>query len=315
MSDWRRDLLKMLKAPITPGNLRFLKTWQRWEGGHTHNEARYNWLNTTMDAPGATGEINSVGVKSFASQREGVNALAATLLNGRYGDIVKGLKSGRPFTQDLTAGLSTWVSGSPTARPDYANKIMGSGPGTRRAPAGGDGVRSAYPGGAGPTGNAGPLPGPDPMAGLDIAFADDPEFLATLRGFMEQPAIPKDRPARLGKRRATQSFKGKGMSIPTSWTGTHPTDGLGWGSGTAVDLMGNPGTPVSLQEDVTVVYWHPTGAQGGGSMLVRTDSGREYWLGHIANGRKAGTRVRAGRPLAVISSDHPRPHVHVDRRG
>lgn len=113
---------------------------------------------------------------------------------------------------------------------------------------------------------------------------------------------------------ATASVTDKGVQVPISFTGTHVSDGLGWGTNTAQDIMGDPGTPVLAPESGRVVYFHPTGAQGGGSMLIRTDSGKEYWLGHIANGVKAGTRVRRGQRVAVISADHPRPHVHVDSR-
>ena len=304
MSDWRRDLLKMLGAPVTGQSLRFLKNWQRWEGGHTHNDARFNWLNTTADAPGATGSINSVGVKAFGSKREGVNALAITLLNGRYNDIVRALRQGNPYGADLTAGLSTWVSGSPTGNPEYARKVMG---GT------GDPKGSSTRARAGAPRKAAPLPGPDPMAGLEIAFGDDPSFLRLMRGVMtppEPPGSPGKRPV------GAPGRAGRGLQIPTSWKPTHVTSGLGWGTYTARDFMGAPGTPVSLSEDVTVVYFHPDGAQeGGGSMLVRTASGAEYWIGHVDNGLAPGTRARAGQTLAVISPDHPRPHAHVDRRG
>lgn len=112
----------------------------------------------------------------------------------------------------------------------------------------------------------------------------------------------------------TASVTGKGVQVPISWTGTHVSDGLGWGTNTAEDIMAAPGTPVLAPESGIVVYFHPTGAQGGGSMLIRTDSGREYWLGHIDKGVRPGTKVRRGQRVAVVSADHPRPHVHVDSR-
>lgn len=102
---------------------------------------------------------------------------------------------------------------------------------------------------------------------------------------------------------------------PTSWKGTHVTDGLDWGTRTATDIMARPGTPVGAPEDGMIVRWDPEGAQGGGSMWFKSDSGRMYWLGHIAQGVAPGTRVRRGQPIAVISPDHPRPHLHIDVRG
>lgn len=311
MADWRRDLLQMIDAPVTPGNLRLLATWQRWEGGHTNNSARFNWLNTTMDAPGAVGSINGVGVKAFRDRRSGVNALASTILNGRYNDIVSGLRSGRPFTHDLSAGLSTWVSGSPTGNLKYAEKIMGRTGGSRKAP---EAPRSR------PVAATAPPAAPDRgFDALRIAFSDDPGFVDLLESFHQDGVAterPQPRPDGHGHEEHTEiRQEGPGIRVPRSWQGTHPTDGLGWKGSTAIDIMGKPGTPVILPEAVTVVYYHPTGAQGGGSMLVRTKSGREYWLGHITQAAKPGSTIRAGQALAYISADHPRPHVHVDRRG
>lgn len=104
------------------------------------------------------------------------------------------------------------------------------------------------------------------------------------------------------------------LQLPQHWSGTHVTSGLGWGAKTAEDIMGHAGTKVGAPESGTVMYWHPTGAQGGGSMMFKADSGRTYWLGHLANGVPGGTRLRAGQVLALISADHAAPHVHIDAR-
>lgn len=128
MADWRSDVLRGLGAPVTTQNLAFLSTWQRYEGGHTNNDARHNYLNTTLNAPGATGSINSVGVKAFASHGDGINATVATLKNGRYGGIVAGLRSGDPYrAPGVASGLSTWLSGKPNSKAglSYAGKVLG----------------------------------------------------------------------------------------------------------------------------------------------------------------------------------------------
>src|SRR6188508_321634 len=122
MADWRVAVLKRLGYKPTKQNLSFLDSWQRWEGGHTNNDAKWNWLNTTR---GKGRSINSVGVKAFGSFGEGVQNTVATLRNGRYGDILEGLASGDPYTHDVSAGLQTWVSGSPTGNPGYAQKVLG----------------------------------------------------------------------------------------------------------------------------------------------------------------------------------------------
>lgn len=312
MADWRVDLLKIIGAKPTKANLKFLSTWQRWEGGHTNNDARYNWLNTTKDAPGAVGEINSVGVKRFNSYRHGIQATAATLANGHYDDIVRGLMSGDPYAHDLSRGLQTWVAGPNGSNPGYVAKVMG---GKVSAP-------------APPRRQLGPRPPRAPKVeepGLDMDLMEivwddfeDLEFLETLRVLNEQPVYPTyappPKPAKVKGHETVRT--GDMLVLPTKWESTHPTSGLeDKGFTSAIDIMGAPGTIVGAPEDSVVVYWHPTGAQGGGSMLLRTPSGREYWLGHIANGVKAGTRVRRGQRIATISADHPRPHVHLDRKG
>lgn len=197
---WEKALLKAIGAPTTQKNLNFLRTWQRWEGGHTNNDATYNWLNTTKDAPGATRSINSVGVKAFRDFQSGIAALAQTLNNGRYGDILQGLQSGNPYKSDLSAGLSTWVSGDSTD-PDglkYAAKVMGG--------------KTAAKGSVSPPKTtqvlqAPPVPGFD-MNPLSIAFADDPEFVSMLA--MVNASAPKVRKPKLDPEGSTRPVRAQG---------------------------------------------------------------------------------------------------------
>jgi cell wall-associated NlpC family hydrolase len=128
IADWRTALLQRVGAKPTQQNLRFLETWQRLEGGHTNNDARFNWLNTTVDGPGAVRDINSVGVTAFDSFNHGVGALAKTLENGRYGDVIAALRSGNPYQAKPVAGLSTWLSGSPNSASGakYASRVLGT---------------------------------------------------------------------------------------------------------------------------------------------------------------------------------------------
>jgi len=107
------------------------------------------------------------------------------------------------------------------------------------------------------------------------------------------------------------------LVLPRTWKGTHPTGGSSWaGQGsTATDIMAKAGTIVGAPEPGVVEYFHPTGAQGGGSMRFDPDApGPDFWIGHIAQGVPAGTRIkRRGQRIARISSDHAAPHAHVDR--
>lgn len=314
MADWRKALLGRLNMPVTKQNLQFLAGWQRWEGGHTNNDASFNWLNTTTDGPGAVRDINSVGVTAFKNFKSGVNATARTLKNGRYGDILAALKSGNPYKVKPVGGLSTWVSGSHTGNLEYASKVLGTKVG-----------KSSFKRNAGAVASSSPLGGaPDFKAQLAAALIEQNN--AIIGGQMPDLspiiALAQER-ARLGA--AAEQFgpepggpvlrtKGGMIRPGTSWKGTHVTDGLGWGTRTAADVMGAPGTPVAAPANGVIKYFKPQGAQGGGSMLLVGADGHQYWLGHIADGLPAGTRVKAGQPIAVISADHANPHLHIDKK-
>lgn len=113
---WAQALLRSIRAPATPSNLAVLSAWQRAEGGGTANSANYNPLNTTQPAAGA-GSINSVGVRSYRTPQQGISATAQTLLNGRYGNIVQGLRSGASARQIATAvEQSPWGTGGGVLR-------------------------------------------------------------------------------------------------------------------------------------------------------------------------------------------------------
>lgn len=303
--DWRKALLRKIGARPTQQNLAFLATWQRWEGGHTNNSARYNWLNTTH---GHGTSINSDGVKSFGSFKEGITAMAETLRNGRYGDLLDAFHSGDPYESAPAAGLQTWVSGRPDGNPAYAKKILGGYSGGSASKAADSSVPHA------PKKNR--AFDPD----LKIAktlFGFDSEFMDIATGLRDlhsqddvitrnqSPVTP-----------AASAPRGGGIAVPGQFGGTHVTDGLGWGTKTAKDYMGDPGTAVRLPYDVEVVYYHPEGAQGGGSMLVRTEDGREYWIGHISSPHGPGDRIRRGGVVAVVANQNvSAPHAHVDTRG
>lgn len=121
---WQAALLKYIGAPVSKRNVEFLTTWQRWEGGHTNNDASYNWLNTTH-GPGKA--INSVGVKAFPNFAVGIRSLGQTLKNGRYNNLVAAFKKGNPYDPSVSGDLQTWVSGSSTGNPGYAQKLLGGG--------------------------------------------------------------------------------------------------------------------------------------------------------------------------------------------
>lgn len=103
------------------------------------------------------------------------------------------------------------------------------------------------------------------------------------------------------------------MQPKENWsTGSHVTDGLGWGTRTAIDIMAAPGTPVGAPTSGRIV--RHSSAQGGEAMWFLGDNGLMYWLGHIDRMLPPGTRVKRGQTIAHISADHRAPHLHIDRR-
>lgn len=116
----------------------------------------------------------------------------------------------------------------------------------------------------------------------------------------------------------TTELAGSLLTLPTQWKGTHPTDNAPWNTqgSTATDIMAKAGTIVGAPEPVQIVR-HGS-AQGGRSVyldrLSDPDSEPDYWAGHIDNPLPVGTVVkRRGGRIAVVSKDHPAPHVHWDR--
>lgn len=124
--DWRVVYLRALGAKPTQPALDFLAKWQPFEGGHTNNDAKFNYLNTTTSMPGST-SINSVGVKRYSSLAQGAQAFARTLKGtyaAQYAPLTQFLLTGKG---DPSRGLSMWLSGSPDSSGGlkYAAKVMG----------------------------------------------------------------------------------------------------------------------------------------------------------------------------------------------
>lgn len=112
-SEFANEFLKKIGAPVTRRNRRALLAWMQAEG----DAGRFNPLNTTQDWPRAT-TFNRVGVKNYASFKDGVNATVRTLNYGAdrglygYKPIRARLRGNKPAWQTLQAvENSQWGTG------------------------------------------------------------------------------------------------------------------------------------------------------------------------------------------------------------
>lgn len=109
--EFAKALLAKAGIGATKDNITALTTWMHWEGG-TKNNA-FNPLNTTLDMPGAT-NFNSIGVKSYTSLQQGVDATYQTLTGknaaGRgYSQILDDLRNNAPLgTVTSHINSSSW---------------------------------------------------------------------------------------------------------------------------------------------------------------------------------------------------------------
>lgn len=115
--NFAEDILKGVGAPVTPENVRVIEAWMRAEGGASHN----NPLNTTQDAPGAS-NFNDVGVKTYSSYQQGVQATVQTLLNGMYANIIDALKKG-----NSAKAVADAIANSPWGTGGLVQQIVGGG--------------------------------------------------------------------------------------------------------------------------------------------------------------------------------------------
>lgn len=91
--------------------------WIDAEGGHWHNTAKYNPLNTTQSEPGAGNTGTQGNIKVYRDWKQGIDATVATLKNGNYGNILSALKRGDANAVAHAIGSSPWgTSGDLVAR-------------------------------------------------------------------------------------------------------------------------------------------------------------------------------------------------------
>ena len=114
-SSWAAALLTAGGWPRTSCNLAAVTAWERAEGGHWANSARYNPLDTTQPESGSH-PMNSAGVQAYPSWGAGLRATLATLGNGSYPAVLSALSAGNSASAAASAAAaSPWGTGPFTA--------------------------------------------------------------------------------------------------------------------------------------------------------------------------------------------------------
>jgi len=117
---WITALLTSLGAPATNANINSLSSWISKEsvypGNGQNTGGLFNPLNTTLSAPGAT-DYNSVGVKNYVSEAQGLAATVKTLLGSDFSIIVKDLRGGNGLCGKSYQAFHDWSAG-PSAPAD-----------------------------------------------------------------------------------------------------------------------------------------------------------------------------------------------------
>ena len=110
-ASWALALLALLGAPGTAANLTAVTAWERAEGGHWANTARFNPLNTTQPEPGSW-PVNADGVQAFLSWDQGLTATVTTLGYAPYQGVRAALGAGNCAACVAAAvGASPWGTG------------------------------------------------------------------------------------------------------------------------------------------------------------------------------------------------------------
>lgn len=136
---WAVRLLNRLDIKPNRQNVKALVGWQRAEGGHYNNDARFNPLNTTQPMPGAGNTGTQGNIKVYRSPKQGLRATVKTLRNGRYDNILGALQQGSAQDVASAIGRTPWGTSSDLVSRTIADTKVGRVPklATARSPSGG----------------------------------------------------------------------------------------------------------------------------------------------------------------------------------
>lgn len=335
------SLLRSLGRPVTPRAVRNIMGWEYAEGGHTHNSARWNPLNTTQDMPGS-GDTGSQGnISVFRDLPQGVEATRRTLTNGRYGSILSSLDADpNTFARAVNAtpwGTKTNFASRISSAPVSGN-LQAAGPAPTRPRArmalppltgGADARRNLNLQAIGAINEIGQPGGvrPATLLGLASARSQVDAAQAATTAIRQQrggdPGIPANAPGAQADD-ASGAINGLVPILPGkaggfSTAGGDP-EGQG-GSHRAVDWFANHGVPVRAPTSGRVVRITPHSGKGsgqvfGGTLSIRGDDGRLYVMRHIDPlGFRVGSQVSPGQHVGTPTdwtggSDHAHFEVY-----
>lgn len=107
-AQFARTVLNRLGIHPTDANVQAMIGWERAEGGHWNNTARYNPFNTTLDMPGSGDTGTQGNISIYRNWEQGVQATVKTLSNGLYAPILQALKHGSPTDVAGAIDSSPW---------------------------------------------------------------------------------------------------------------------------------------------------------------------------------------------------------------
>lgn len=187
-------------------NVSALVGWERAEGGHWHNTARYNPLNTTLNMPGS-GDTGSQGnISVYRGWGQGIRATAKTLSLPAYGGIRKALASGTRRDVARAIDQSPWgTHGSLIYQTILGTNVQG--------------VPSVHAPHATPAG----APGGGALGGLNVPPADLSVLAQALQPQQQQPvqATPLAPPSFS----AAKYLSGNGLALPATQAPQQPDTG------------------------------------------------------------------------------------------
>jgi hypothetical protein len=107
--EFYKKILSCVGAQPTKDNMAFMYAWRQSEGGTANN----NPFNTTHKMPNSTRyKKNTHGVQNYKTPEDGIRATCNTIKNGRYNDIVDGLKNDVGlFELSRMKSLNVWGTG------------------------------------------------------------------------------------------------------------------------------------------------------------------------------------------------------------